>query len=481
MSVNTSSIMYTDVVGYSKLTGDNQELALIILEEHNEILKKYTEEYSGNTVKLTGDGLCALFDNPIDSVKCAIDIQLALYRRNQLNTKERQVRIRIGLHYGAYEYKNNDVFGDAVNIAKNIEPIAPYGGIAISDVLSDLVSDEGNIYIREYKVLQLGDSQVKTYEVFLDLLTWLKNKNKQSLHTHDSEKMYIKAHNCFHDGDYSSAIKFAAIALESKSKNYNEIESFICNTLISLGELNYAKKMLSNIKLNCKDDLKLQAHIYKMEGHLSLNNSDLNSAKDLFFQSLQLMQKTNTRYVNELIYNVCITLLYNDENDQVISFLEQVIDVENDQYLLLVEGLKILTLDSISANILESYIHKINSSENSHFISLGFRVVTLIYIKIKNYNKAQEAIDYAQKKLKLSSKNISDSYQRKSFLEDVYVHRDIMNLSNKISDYFVEMTYNEVKDDNIDSEIIIDSSFCTNCGFKNKKKFNFCVSCGNKL
>ena len=102
MSVNTSSIMYTDVVGYSKLTGDNQELALIILEEHNEILKKYTEEYSGNTVKLTGDGLCALFDSPVDSVKCAIDIQLALYRRNQLNTKERQVRIRICLHYGVY-------------------------------------------------------------------------------------------------------------------------------------------------------------------------------------------------------------------------------------------------------------------------------------------------------------------------------------------------------------------------------------------
>tara|TARA_X000000368_G_C22558010_1_gene505141 strand:- start:11 stop:508 length:498 start_codon:yes stop_codon:yes gene_type:complete len=163
------------------------------------------------------------------------------------------------------------------------------------------------------------------------------------------------------------------------------------------------------------------------------------------------------------------------------SFLDQVFDLENDQYLLLVEGLKILTLDPIDTNILESYIYKINCSKNNHFISLGLRIVTLIYIKMKNYNKAQETIDYAQKKLKLSSKNILDSYQRKSFLEDVYVHRDIMNLSNKISDYFVEMTYNEVKDDNIDSEIIIDSRFCTNCGFENKKKFNFCVSCGNKL
>ena len=85
--------MYTDVVGYSKLTGDNQKLALVILEEHNEILKKYTNEYLGNIVKLTGDGLCALFDKPVNAIKSAINIQIALDRRNQLNTRERQIQI----------------------------------------------------------------------------------------------------------------------------------------------------------------------------------------------------------------------------------------------------------------------------------------------------------------------------------------------------------------------------------------------------
>ena len=121
MPSNISTIMYTDVVGYSKLTGDNQEIALIILEEHNQILKECTNKYSGNIVKLTGDGLCALFDKPIDGIRCAIDIQIALDNRNQLNTKERQIQIRIGLHYGTYIYKDNDVFGDGVNLAKKIE------------------------------------------------------------------------------------------------------------------------------------------------------------------------------------------------------------------------------------------------------------------------------------------------------------------------------------------------------------------------
>ena len=83
--------MYTDVVGYSKLTGDNQKLALVILEEHNKILNRFTNRYSGKVVKLTGDGLCALFDSPISAIKSAIDIQKALDKRNKLNAFTRKI------------------------------------------------------------------------------------------------------------------------------------------------------------------------------------------------------------------------------------------------------------------------------------------------------------------------------------------------------------------------------------------------------
>ena len=85
MSQKETTIMYTDIVGYSKLTGDNQELALEILAEHNKILFQNTKYYSGEIVKETGDGICALFNEPADAIKCAIDIQKDLYKRNQLN------------------------------------------------------------------------------------------------------------------------------------------------------------------------------------------------------------------------------------------------------------------------------------------------------------------------------------------------------------------------------------------------------------
>ena len=73
-----ATIVYTDIVGYSKLTGDNQEVALEILEEHNKILDQCTSYYSGEVVKKTGDGICALFQKPTDAIKCAIDIQIEI-------------------------------------------------------------------------------------------------------------------------------------------------------------------------------------------------------------------------------------------------------------------------------------------------------------------------------------------------------------------------------------------------------------------
>ena len=481
MLSNTSAIMYTDVVGYSKLTGDNQELALIILEEHNEILKKYTDEYLGNIVKLTGDGLCALFDSPVAAIKSAIDIQIALYRRNELNTKERQIQIRIGLHYGTYEHKDGDVFGDGINVAKNIEPIAPYGGIAISDTFNDLVWNESDIYIRNYKIIQVAENKIKTYEVFLDLITWLKNKNKQSVQKLDSKKMYANAHELFHKGDYSSAIKFAELALETTDINQYEIQSFVCNALISIGELDYAEKLIDFLKSKSDNDLNLQSHIYKMEGHLSLNNADFQSAKKSFIKSFEIMENLNSKYINELIYNICTVLLYENNTTQHNLFLEKIQNVKNDNYFLLGEGFKILFLDFIDDIVLNDYTQKINSFENNHLKSLGYRIITLIYMKIENYNKAQKCIDQSQNFLKSSSENISDSYQRKSFLENVYIHKDIMTLSDKISDHFVDMTYKEIKEEDADIDIVIDSNFCIKCSFENKKNFKFCVSCGHEL
>ena len=160
------TIIYTDVVGYSRLTGEDQELALELLSEHDKVLHQNTKHYNGKIIKKTGDGICCIFDDAIDAIKSCIDIQKDLGKRNKLNIKERQVKIRIGVHCGNINKKGSDYIGESINIAQNIESLAPHGGIAISEDVNTLVWDSNDIYIREYTKLDYNKSKKQIYEVY---------------------------------------------------------------------------------------------------------------------------------------------------------------------------------------------------------------------------------------------------------------------------------------------------------------------------
>ena len=473
--------MYTDVVGYSKLTGDNQQLALIILDEHNKILKESTKKHLGKIVKLTGDGLCALFDSPADGIKCSIEIQTLLSKRNKLNVKERQIQIRIGLHYGTYELKDGDVFGDGVNLAKNIEPVAPHGGIAISEVLNDLVWDINDLYIRKYTTVKFNNISVQLFEVCLNLINWCNNKN--GLQVLNSQEMYNKAHELFHIGDYSSAIKFAFLSKENSNKrNGIDIYSFICHTFISLGDMEYAQNILKNIdsQLSQKASIEQSAHLYKMRGNLEFNIGDKNKSLDLFKNSLRLMLKSNERYVNEIIYYLSLMLLENHKYNDLKKYLDKAIN-NDDSYSVLLFGTEILISDSLDNQKINQFIHLCNNMKNQYLCSLAYRIMANIFFKFKDYDKAKDAINKSQDLILKSSKMISDQFERDKFLNQIIIHKDIMSFSDKISDHFLKMTVEKINEQDNSNNSSIISSFCTNCGFKNEKKNNFCIDCGCNL
>ena len=473
--------MYTDVVGYSKLTGDNQQLALIILEEHNKILEESTKKYSGKIVKLTGDGLCALFDSPVNGIKCSIEIQTLLSKRNKLNVKERQIQIRIGLHYGTYELKDDDVFGDGVNLAKNIEPVAPHGGIAISEVLNDLVWDINDLYISKYTILKFNSVSIQLFEVCLDLISWCNNKNE--LQVLDAQKMYNKAHELFHIGDYSSAIKFAFLSKENSNKK-DEIDtySFICHTFISLGDMEYARNLLKNIddQLSQKASEEQSAHFYKMRGNLEFNFGDKDKSLDFFTTSLKLMLKSNERYVNEIIYYLSLILLEKNKYNDLKKYLDKSIK-NHDSYSIILLGVKMLISDSFDKQGMSQFIHLCTSMKNQYLSCLAYRIMAKIFFKFKDYDKAKNAISKSQKLVLKSSKMISDQLERDKFLNQIIIHKDIMEFSDKISDYFLKMTVERINDKDNGGNSSILSIFCTNCGFKNEKKYNFCIDCGCNL
>lgn len=119
-----SAIVFTDIVDYSALSQKNEELALELVEEHFKLLRPVISNFDGEEIKTMGDSFLIEFASPLQAVRCAIEFQRLLLKRNLDEPQDRHVTIRIGIHLGDVEHRNGDVFGDGVNIASRIEPLA---------------------------------------------------------------------------------------------------------------------------------------------------------------------------------------------------------------------------------------------------------------------------------------------------------------------------------------------------------------------
>ena len=163
-------IMFTDMVGYSKKVHEDEDGALALLAEHNRILEKQIAAHSGNVIKTIGDSFMADFGSAFSAVNCAVEIQKELADENAEIPPEKRMEVRIGIHVGDVIYRDQDVFGDGVNIASRIEGLAGAGQIFISfDVFSitygKLKCSFKDVGTQELKNI---DRPVHVYEVLWD-------------------------------------------------------------------------------------------------------------------------------------------------------------------------------------------------------------------------------------------------------------------------------------------------------------------------
>ena len=127
-----AAIMFTDMVGYSALSQRDEKLAQELLEEHRQLLREIFPRFNGTEIKTIGDAFLVEFGSALEAAQCAIEIQRTLAHRDADAPADRQIQVRIGVHIGDVVHRGGDVYGDGVNIASRIEPVAGPGGICVS-------------------------------------------------------------------------------------------------------------------------------------------------------------------------------------------------------------------------------------------------------------------------------------------------------------------------------------------------------------
>ncbi len=127
-----ATIMFTGMVGYTASVQSNEADALKLLREEEELVRPLFSVHQGREVKSTGDGFLVEFDSALRAVQCAIEILQRLHERNSQKGVA-PIQLRIGVHLGDVEQHGTDIFGDSVNIAARIEPLAEPGGICITE------------------------------------------------------------------------------------------------------------------------------------------------------------------------------------------------------------------------------------------------------------------------------------------------------------------------------------------------------------
>ena len=151
-----SAILYADVAGYSRLTGEDEEGTHLRLSEFLDYVSIEIERHEGKVVHYAGDAVLADFSTVTDALTCATSIQHELTNRNQDLPGERKVQFRIGINLGEVIVDRDDIYGDGVNVAARLEGLADAGGVCVSESVRSAI---GNKLAVDYEFM--GEQSVK--------------------------------------------------------------------------------------------------------------------------------------------------------------------------------------------------------------------------------------------------------------------------------------------------------------------------------
>ena len=177
-----SAIMFTDIVDYSALMNQNESAAITLLDNKEKIISPIIKEFNGTTLKKSGDGYLIEFSSAVDAVRCGIKVQKTISEFNSNKDEYNNIILRIGIHLGDILIRDDDIFGDGVNIASRIEPLAEPGGICISQTVYDQIKNKVEIQTED-----LGEAELKNITDKLSIYKVLLKAQETASETKDKK------------------------------------------------------------------------------------------------------------------------------------------------------------------------------------------------------------------------------------------------------------------------------------------------------
>lgn len=270
--------MFTDIVGYTALTQKDESLALQLLEEHRSLLRPIFQKHGGREVKTIGDAFLMEFSSVLEAARCAVEIQERLHKRNGTASPERRIQVRIGLHLGDLVHSGGDVYGDAVNIASRIEPLAEPGGICASEQVYAQIRNKMGL-----PIVSLGRRELKNVQELVEVY-------KIELPWQSEEEMDLKP-----DGNRIAVLPFVNISPDKGDEYFSDgLTEELISTISNISELSVISR--TSI-MSYKGSAKKVSEIGRELGVGNVLEGSVRKAGDRIRVSVQLIDVKSDRHL----------------------------------------------------------------------------------------------------------------------------------------------------------------------------------------
>ena len=179
-----AAILAADIAGYSRLmTLDEEGTHARVKRYRRELIEPAIIEHHGRLIKTTGDGFLAMFDSPVEAVRCAIVVQQSMVGRNAALPRDQWMQYRIGVNLGDVIVEPDDIYGDGVNIAARLEGIAKPGEVYISGGVYEQIKNKlvcGYQLLGNRKVKNITEP-ISVYRVLPDHATLVRARSGRTL------------------------------------------------------------------------------------------------------------------------------------------------------------------------------------------------------------------------------------------------------------------------------------------------------------